>query len=162
MRRLGPRVRCTLQIEYPSRIFSKLVAQPAVLAFPALPKHNIHQCASTRQGGPNRRHIDAAKAVELSNTSSRNNDDSSSSLGTPSVAKNSARSAAVPPTREPQPQLDEDPNLFPASPQQRVHVSTNSVIGCGLSDTHKLLDWPCSEGIPCPFYPDRETIPLWE
>ena len=159
---LGPRVRCTLQIDCPSRLFSRLVAQPAVLAFPALQKHNIHQSASTRQDEANRRHKDEAGAVERSTESSRDNNAPSSSLSTLSTTKDSPKGAAVPPIREPRPQLDEDPNSFPALPQQSVHVKSNSIIRCCITLTHNLLGWSCSEGIPCSFYPDRETFPLWK
>lgn len=127
---IGPRVRCTLQIDCPSRLFSRLVAQPAVLAFPALQKHNIHQSASTRQDEANRRHRDEAEAVERSISSSRDNNAPSSSLSTLSTTTDSSKDAAVPPIREPRPQLDEDPNLFPALPQQSVQVRSNSVIKC--------------------------------
>jgi hypothetical protein len=152
MRPLGPRVRCTLQIDFSSRIFSILIAQPLVLAFPASQKHHIHQSASTRQDEANRQHKDGAEAVEIS----------SSSLRTLSTAKDPSKGAPVPPIREPRPQLDEDPNSFPAFPQQSVQVRSNSVIECCIVVTHKLLGRPCFAGIPCSVYPDRETIPLWK
>ena len=159
---LGPRVRCTLQIDCPSRLFSRLVAQPAVLAFPALQKHNIHQSASTRQDEANRRHKEEAEAVEHSTASLRDNNAPSSSLGTLSTTRDSSKGAAVPPIREPRPHLDEDPNLFPVLPQQSAQVRPNSVIKCCIAVTHNLLGWPCFEGIPCSFYSDRETFPLWK
>jgi len=130
---LGPRVRCTVQIDYSSKILSRLTAKPAVLAFPASQKYNIHQCATTRQEEANRRHRDGAEAVELSTTSSGDKDASSPSLRTLSATNDSAKGAAVPPIREPQPQLDEDPNSFPAFPPQSVQVRTNTVIRCALS-----------------------------
>jgi len=133
MRPLGLRAKCILQIDYPSRIFSRLIVQPAILA---LQRRNIHQSASTRQDDANRRQIDKEESTESSSTSSRNNSDSSLS---PSAAKDFARGAAVPPLREPQPQLDEDPNSFPVLPEQSPQVSSNSVIGYAVSYTYKLL-----------------------
>ena len=130
MRPLGPRVRCTLQIDCPSRIISRLIAKPAVLVFPASQKHSIHQSASTCQDDANRPHRDGTGAAELSTTSSRDNNASSSSPRTLSTAKDSSKGAAVPPIREPRPQLDEDPNSFPGFPQQSVQVRSNSVIKC--------------------------------
>jgi len=159
---LGPRVRRTLQIDCPSKIFFRLVAQPAVFAFPASQKHNIHQSASTRQDEANRQHRDGTEAVELSTTSSRDKNASSSSPQTLLTAKDSSKGAAVPPIHEPRPQLHEEPNLFPEFPQQSVQVRFNSVIQCCIVVTHKLLGRPCFAGIPCSVYPDRETIPLWK
>ncbi len=156
---LGPRVRCTLQIDFPSRTF---VAQPAVFAFPVFQKHDIHQSASTRQHEAIRRHRDEAEAVERSTASSRDNDALPSSLSTLSTAKDSTKGAAVPPIREPRPQLGEDPNSLPVLPQQSVQVWSNSVIRCCHVVTHNLLGWSCIEGIPCSIYPDRETFPLWK
>ena len=156
MRPLGLRAKCTLQIDYPSRISSRLIVQPAILA---LQRRNIHQSASTRQDDANRRHVDREESIESSSTSSKINSDSSSS---PSAAKDFASGAAVPPSRELQPQLDEDPNSFPVFPEQSPQVSSNSVIGYAFSYTHKLLGWPCFEGIPCTIYSDRKTTPLWK
>ena len=147
---LGPRVRCTLQIDFPSRT---LVAQPAVLACLASQKHNIHQSASTRQHEAIRRHREEAEAVERS---------TASSLSTLSTAKDSSKGAAVPPIREPRPQLDEDPNSHLALPQQCVQVRSNSVLRCCRVVTLNLLGWSCFEGIPCSIYPDRETFSLWK
>ena len=155
---LRPRVKCTLQIDDSSTIFSRLIKQPAFLAFPAIQMHKIHQSASMRQDEANRRHIDGTEVEECSNMSQRESNDSSSS----SVAKDSPKSAAVPPTREPQPQLGEDPNSSPAFPEQSVQVSSNPVTGCPFLYSHKLLGWPCFTGVPCPIYQDRQTIPLWK
>ena len=156
---LGPRVRCTLQIDLPSRI---LVAQPAVLAFPAFQKHNIHQSASRHQHEAIRRHRDEAKAVERSTASSRDNDALSSSLSTLSAAKDSSKGATAPPIRQPRPQLDKDPNSLLTLPQQSVQVRSNSVIRCCHVVTHNLSGWSCFESIPCSIYSDRETFPLWK
>jgi hypothetical protein len=157
MRSLGPPVKWTLQINYPSRIFSRLIGKPA---FPALRHHGIHQSASTRQDGANRRHMDSTEAAECSSTSLRDSNDSGLSLRTPLATKDSGRTATGPPIREPQPQLDEGPNSFLAFPEQSAQVSPNSAIWCAFSQ--KLLGWPCFESVSCSVYPDRETAPLWE
>lgn len=71
MRPLGPRVICTLQIDTLSKAFSRLITRPALLAFPALQKHNIHQSASTRRDEANKRHTDRTGVVRYSNNSPR-------------------------------------------------------------------------------------------
>src|SRR5258708_31782528 len=116
MRSLGPKVKCTLQIDYPSRIFSRLIGQRRVRAFPL----QRHRSSSTRQDGANGRHVDGAEAVEYSNTNLRDSNGSSSSSCTPSVAKDPPSGVAVPPLPEPQSQSDQGLNSSLAFPQQTV------------------------------------------
>ena len=132
MRPLDSRVICTLQIEYLSKAFSRIITRPALLTFPALQKHNIHHSASTRGCETKKRHIDGAGVVRCSSNSPRDSNDPNSF---PSTAKGSASGATVPPIREQQSQLDNDPDSFRPFSEQSVQVSFNSVLGCAFSET---------------------------